>query len=311
MDDKEKLKIHLAQKREDFIVKAMRRLKKYYDLNYEMWEVLNDFGLLLGHSKDFRQLYLDSGNDNWPNSLILERISKDKKLGKNPKIRSFLESLLRFNLLYDGQIEIIDNKREDFNPKYGRQPFHFLVSIKGMAANRQEKSDNAFYERSSRMGSFFDEIEIEDSTSKEDRKKHLENPVVESLVNTSEVIPSILKYTRLADGCRRLFISFPSGANVATLLKEYGGVISAIQREFFNRTYKGRPKDKDLKAQLIRKKAEEYSKKYAQPHKGEKPSLLKFAEMVGKDGEVKRAPRTLLRYYKRELYQGRDANNMN
>jgi len=37
MDDKEKLKMDLMKKRGDFIVKAMRRLKKYYDLNTEMW----------------------------------------------------------------------------------------------------------------------------------------------------------------------------------------------------------------------------------------------------------------------------------
>jgi hypothetical protein len=299
--------IGLIQKRANYVIKAIKRLKKYYDLEKATKDAIDTFGKMLNGSEAFQKLVFDSLSgqdwDRWFNPVVFEKVLKDSQLRKNTKLVSFLLSLHRLDVEYDSQIEIIkkDEGEIEFYPIYGRLPDRFLVSMKGMEAKLESRDsyDQDFIESSPQIGSFFDETEINDLTTDEDYEKRLDNPLVTYLINTSEVIPSIVKYTRKETGYKKLFISLPAGTSVATFLKEHGTIVSKIHNDFYQRAYKGRQESRSDMESQIRMAMEEY--------RGREGSLSKLSELVSK--KVDRAPSTIKRHYKRVLKEVKGTKN--
>jgi len=109
--------------------------------------------------------------------------------------------------------------------------------IERVVANREKdacirESTRLTYDR-------FDEIQIDDLNSPSSK---CGNVLTDDFARISRITPTVVKYTN-HEGSKRLFVSLLESLDVTTFLKEYGKMLSEIHRDFYGKTYKGRPKE--------------------------------------------------------------------
>jgi hypothetical protein len=83
-----------------------------------------------------------------------------------------------------------------------------------------------------------DRILIDDSNSSLAKSK---NVLMDMFSRMSRYTPTFVGY-RNRDGDKKLFVSLPEYLDISTLIKSYGRQLARIHHDFYQHTYKGRPK---------------------------------------------------------------------
>jgi len=154
-----------------------------------------------------------------------------------------------------------------------------------------------------RFQSLFDEIEIQDSTNA--KEKYEEGyQVVEAISRTNRTLPTIIKYSH-KDKDRRLFISIPEYLEPGIFWKEYATTISKIHKDFYQRTYKGRPKEMSQKIMLIKKALEKY--------KGKDLSQIELANKAYEElgSKINITAITLYKHYRKPIREVKEGDTGN
>jgi hypothetical protein len=165
-----------------------------------------------------------------------------------------VKNLVKLNRLYSSSINLRKQEDGSISMEIYGIPSHEFFKMEGQSLARiiSVKRDIAFFKRVAKYRCFYNEIEIEDETGIDNgRAGGPTNPLLEILSLSSNVSPTIVKYTR-PDGFKKMLICLPPEVDITTVTKRYGSLISKAHRDFYEKEFKGRPQSKKMIMELIR-----------------------------------------------------------
>ena len=160
--------------------------------------------------------------------------------------------------------------------------------IERVVANREK--DGCIGESTRRKYDRFDEIQIDDLNSPSSK---CGNVLTDDFARMSRVTPTVVKYTN-HEGSKKLFVSLLENLDVTTFLKEYGKMLSEIHRDFYGKTYKGRPKEMPHQLTLLE---EIWREKCEGKKLSANQQSKKLSDELMKKHDINLEPITITRWY--------------
>jgi hypothetical protein len=170
-----------------------------------------------------------------------------------------------------------------------RPPDTLLYKISGEKTEMKVADDSIerFKERAVKFKFLGDEVEVVDEGPRgEDFKLSQMGGIVRE---TSEISPTIIKYTDSSDEFKRLLLCIPPNLDFSTFKKEYGGKLGAIHSDFYKEMHRHRPNTRVRREREISDLLEKYGKL-------ERFSLNKLYKLIG--NELGLDPSTIKRHHK-------------
>ncbi|MGD1154035.1 MAG: hypothetical protein ABR911_14330 [Syntrophales bacterium] len=190
-------------------------------------------------------------------------------------------SLLYINFGIALYLTILDERRIKFWDAHLSLPVRNIWKVNGEEIKFLKKEEQEVG-KMLEFDCWYHEIEINDVTTE------IKVPGF-MLGATSQILPTIVKYVKV-DGTRKLFVSLPKYLDIRSFFEKYRALLSKTHRDFYQTSYKKRPKTKADQLEFMR---EAWERKC----KGRKLSKNQQAMILSEEMKHQLEPLTIIRHY--------------
>lgn len=286
------------------------KIRKRYPSHKKLIQDIKElYSKLLKESELFRNFV----NNKTPETgfLILHPELGDMSYFNKPSIfKKMNKDILKlgfFALILENYFNILIGLRRSGNSiitsLINKFPDYELFKISGNSIKVEDVYKiKEFYETAIKLGAVWGEFEIYNDDYGFPRKEFTpgsEIQISELFGKMNSVTPTLIKYTSKSE--KRLLICIPPNLDPTTFWKEYGNKLSQIHSDFYKKKFRGRPKSKDKKREML--------SAVLAPYKGKRYSINKLCQLASEKASdtLKLSPKTIRRHFLKEIKQIKEA----